>query len=56
MLKVYVDDLLLAGPAGRHQEIWGRTRDDAIGLEDQVNLNRFLGRFHIVTTASGLRR
>ena len=52
MLTVYVDDLLLAGPAEAHAEIWAKLRDAGISLEPPEDLNRFLGRSHTVTTSA----
>ena len=44
LLTVYVDDMMLAGPDGGHDEIWA--------LEDPESLERFLGRTHITQTAA----
>ena len=52
MLTVYVDDLLLAGPADRHAEIWAKLKKQGISLEPPEDLNRFLGRSHVITTTA----
>ena len=53
MMSVYVDDLLLSGPAEHHEEIWQMLRDPKVGdirLEDPTPLERFLGRHHDVVS------
>jgi len=45
MLTVYVDDLLLSGPADAQDQLWARLRQ-YIDMEDPEPLNRFLGRDH----------
>ena len=45
-LTVYVDDLLLAGPTGKHEEIWTALKKRGIALEPAEDLSRFLGRSH----------
>ena len=55
LLTVYVDDLLLAGPANRHAEIWAKLKDAKINLEPAEDLNRFLGRSHVITTTAAQR-
>ena len=47
LLCVYVDDLLLSGPAENHQWFWKRVREK-IDTEDPEPLDRFLGRTHVV--------
>ena len=49
MLTVYVDDLLLSGPAGAHAAFWKKLRSGPIpiNIEDPEPLDRFLGRTHI---------
>ena len=42
---VYVDDLVLSGPADKHEAIWARLSKH-IGIEDPEPLDRFLGRSH----------
>jgi len=48
VLTVYVDDLLLSGPAAAHDAFWKslRTGDKPIAIEDPEPLDRFLGRGH----------
>jgi len=48
MLSVYVDDLLLSGPAENHNKLWNQLRHGShpIHLEDAEPLDRFLGRNH----------
>ena len=52
LLTVYVDDLLLAGPHGGHQEIWNGLKAEKIQLEPPESLDRFLGRSHVTVTAA----
>ena len=44
-LTVYVDDLLLSGPDGAHEQFWEQL-GKAIDIEDPCKLDRFLGRTH----------
>ena len=46
LLTVYVDDLLLSGPAQNHDGLWKRLREKPfpIALDDPEPLDRFLGR------------
>ena len=44
-LSVYVDDLLLSGPEGKHEGFWSELRK-SIRLGDPEDLDRFLGRNH----------
>ena len=46
LLTVYVDDLLLSGPADAHEAFWQQLRDYPINLEPAEPLSRFLGRTH----------
>ena len=46
LLTVYVDDLLLSGPKGRHSDLWLALRGAGIHLDDPEPLDRFLGRYH----------
>ena len=48
LLTVYVDDLLLSGPVGGHDQIWSALRSGPkrIDLDPPENLDRFLGRTH----------
>ena len=48
LLTVYVDDLLLAGPTGRHKEVWDALRDvGKVAIEDPEPLDRFIARSHV---------
>ena len=48
LLTVYVDDLLLSGPAPCHDEFWRQLRR-RVELEDPEPIDRFLGRkTHVV--------
>jgi len=48
LLSVYVDDLLLSGPSGSHDEFWKKLRHGKfpITCDDPEPLSRFLGRDH----------
>ena len=48
-LTVYVDDVMLAGPAGNHDALWKKLRygSKRVDLEDPEPLSRFLGREHV---------
>ena len=48
LLTVYVDDLLLSGPAGAHDRFWKSLRSGPkpVNIEDPEPLERFLGRLH----------
>ena len=47
LLTVYVDDLLLSGPAAGHAPFWAALRNiGKIKIEDPEVLDRFLGRKH----------
>ena len=51
LLTVYVDDLLLSGPAGNHEKFWKLLTDKKVGnirVEDTEPLDRFLGRKHVI--------
>ena len=50
LLTVYVDDLLLAGPAGGHKAIWEALRACPIDIDPPAPLSRFLGRSHVRRT------
>ena len=56
LFTVYVEDLLLAGPADRHAEIWAKLKKEGISLEPAEDLHRFLGRSHIITTTAAAQR
>jgi hypothetical protein len=45
LLSVYVDDLLLSGPEGNHEDFWRELRK-TIRLGEPEPLDRFLGRNH----------
>ena len=45
MLTVYVDDLVLSGPAGAHEPFWSKLRK-LVDVDDVTSLERFLGRHH----------
>ena len=50
LLTVYVDDLLLSGPAETHEKFWKMITDKNVGnirVEDPEPLDRFLGRKHV---------
>ena len=50
VLTVYVNDLLLSGPAENHEEFWNVITDKNVGNirgEDPEPLDRFLGRKHV---------
>jgi len=46
LLTIYVDDLLLSGPAENHDKLWRKLREgpNPIALDDPEPLDRFLGR------------
>ena len=45
LLTVYVDDLLLSGPAEAHDAFWAEFRKH-VNIEDPTEIDRFLGRQH----------
>ena len=45
MLTVYVDDLLLGGPVGAHEDFWKRLQE-RVSLDPPEPVSRFLGRYH----------
>ena len=50
LLTVYVDGLLLSGPAENHEKFWKVITDKKVGnirVEDPEPLDRFLGRKHV---------
>ena len=47
LLSVYVDDLLLSGPAASHDVFWKALRAQNIRIDDPEDLDRFLGRTHV---------
>ena len=42
---VYVDDLMLSGPADLHEKFWAALAKE-VSLEAPEDLDRFLGRHH----------
>ena len=51
LLTVYVDDLLLSGPTGAHQQVWEALQRYPIAIDPPEPLHRFLGRVHDRTDA-----
>ena len=47
---MYVDDLLLSGPAGNHASFWSELAKH-VHIEDPESLDRFLGRNHVISDA-----
>ena len=47
LLTVYVDDLLLSGPAEHQDQVWAMIRSK-VDTEDPEPLDRYLGRTHVV--------
>ena len=45
LMTIYVDDLMLSGPAGNHDNFWERLGKD-VSIEPPEELDRFLGRHH----------
>ena len=45
LLTVYVDDLLVSGPAVAHQAFWDKLRKQ-VDVDEVTSLDRFLGRHH----------
>jgi len=54
LLTIYVDDLILSGPAQNHDKIWSQLKQK-VELEDVTELDRFLGRHHRFFTKDGMR-
>jgi hypothetical protein len=54
LLTVYVDDLLLSGPADAHAAFWAALRPK-VDLEEVTSLERFLGRGHDEVNVDGKR-
>ena len=48
LLTVYVDDLLLSGPAENHEAFWTRLQS-RVDLGAPEPLDRFLGRTHTIS-------
>ncbi len=53
LMIVYVDDLLLSGPAEHHANLWADLGKQ-VNLEPAEGLDRYLGRHHIVTPCNHL--
>ena len=54
LLTVYLDDLLLSGPAENHEKFWKMITDKNvgnIGVEDPEPLDRFLGRAQVTLSS-----
>ena len=45
LLTIYVDDLLLSGPAAHHHGFWRQLEKD-VKIEPEEDLSRYLGRLH----------
>ena len=54
LLTIYVDDLLLAGPAHLHKQFWETLVKD-VSIEDPEDLDLFLGRRHKITEFKRLK-
>ena len=52
-LVVYVDDLLLSGPADEHEGFWHALRAQ-VDIEPPEELDRYLGRHHKIEDCSRL--
>ena len=53
LLVVYVDDLMLSGPAEHHQAFWTALARE-VSLEAPEDLDRFYGRHHYFTACRRL--
>ena len=53
LLIVYVDDVLLSGPADQHEPFWVRFAED-VTIEPPEDLDRYLGRSHAFTPMARL--
>ena len=48
VLSVYVDDLLVSGPAEHHEEFWSTLqKKGGVRIEPPEPVDRFLGRKHV---------
>ena len=47
LLTVYVDDLMLSGPEGHHEDFWKELGKE-VNIEEPEALDRFLGRYHTI--------
>ena len=57
MLSVYVDDIVMSGPAAEHEQMWAKLTDPSLGtikIEEPEDLDRFLGRKHLVVSGEAL--
>ena len=57
LLTVYVDDLLLSGPAENHEKFWKFLTDKKVGnirVEDPDPFDRFLGRKHVTLKSKSI--
>ena len=54
LLIIYVDDLLLSGPAEAHEEFWTSLAKD-VNLDPPEPLERYLGRHHHVKECTPLK-
>ena len=57
LLTVYVDDLLLSGPAGNHDKFLQLITDKKVGnirVEDPETFDRFLGRRHVTLKSKSI--
>ena len=52
-LIVYVDDLLLSGPADKHAAFWDEL-GSKVNIEPAEDLDRYLGRHHIISPCDRL--
>ena len=48
LLSVYVDDLLCSGPVANHDKFWNRLKAQGIKIEPPEDVDRFIGRAHVV--------
>ena len=53
LLIIYVDDLLLAGPADQHEKFW-TTLSKQVNPDPYEDLDRYLGRHHSLTPCDKL--
>ena len=51
LLTVYVDDLMLSGPEGHHEDFW-KALVKEVNIEEPEALDRFLGRHHTIDEIS----
>ena len=53
LLTIYVDDLLLSGPASEHEAFWAEL-SKTVSVEPAEDLDRYLGRHHKVEEVAPL--